>query len=48
MCGQVTPVGSFEQKGFFSKDFSHYEDMPVSEAQKVMSEYENSRNSEEE
>ena len=35
-------------KGFFSKDFSHYEDMPVSEAQKVMSEYENSRNSEEE
>ena len=35
-------------KGFFSKEFSHYEDMPVSEAQKVMSDYENSKGSEEE
>ena len=35
-------------KGFFSKKFSHYEDMPVSEAQKVMLDYENSKGSEEE
>ena len=29
--------------GFFSQEFSHYEDMPVGEAQKVMAAYESSR-----
>ena len=32
-------------KGFFSQEFSHYEDMPVGEAQKVMSSYAKSRES---
>ena len=34
--------------GFFSKEFSHYEDMPVNEAQKVMQAYESSRETPEE
>ena len=32
-------------KGFFSQEFSHYEDMPVAEAQKVIAEYAASRES---
>ena len=32
-------------KGFFSQEFSHYEDMPVGEAQKVIAEYTSSRES---
>ena len=35
-------------KGFFSQDFSHYEDMPVSEAQKVKSSYASSKETPEE
>ncbi len=34
--------------GFFSKEFSHYEDMPVNEAQKVIQAYESSRETPEE
>ena len=34
--------------GFFSQEFSHYEDMPVGEAQKVMAAYESSRETGEE
>ena len=34
--------------GFFSQEFSHYEDMPVSEAKKVMSDYANSKETSEE
>ena len=34
--------------GFFSQEFSHYEDMPVSEAQKVMATFESSKDTGEE
>ena len=30
-------------RGMFSQEFSHYEDMPVNEANKVVSEFESSR-----
>ena len=30
-------------RGMFSQEFSHYEDMPINEANKVISEYEASR-----
>ena len=34
--------------GFFSQEFSHYEDMPVGEAQKVMTEFTNANSGDEE